>query len=365
MIVRCPSCRRGYRLDDQLSARKRALRCSACGCRFTTETSAGGTAGTPPPALSRPAEAQAEPEPSPVEKVAAPPPPVAEPPAEEPEAAPQPSEAEPEPSVEMSADGPEEPSIDEPPDAPSPGAPAPAASHGLCVVLADAGRPFRAVFQPLLEDMGCSVDVASEGMEAFRLAVVRKPALLVASVHLPGLSGVAICEGIKGSPHLKSIKVALVGSSLSADLFNRSTARAYGADLFLEEGMTRDALSREIAFLLGRGAVSTGAAPGPQTDESEPEADDPAGPDAEIGMLARLMLSDLRLYYPDRYERALRDGNLFEVFNDELSKGRAMLDERYPQVAERHRILAAALKTSLEGMSRSEPASSSSGKRTH
>jgi hypothetical protein len=129
--------------------------------------------------------------------------------------------------------------------------------------------------------------------------------------------------------------------------------------------MSKDALSREIAFLLGVGAVPSGNADGSQADAPEAAPGQSVGTDAEIGMLARLMLSDLRLYYPDRYERAIREGNLFEVFNDELSKGRAMLDERYPQVAERHRILAAALKTILQGMSRPESASSSSGKRTH
>ncbi|HZM70810.1 MAG TPA: zinc-ribbon domain-containing protein [Candidatus Cryosericum sp.] len=338
MIVRCPSCRRGYRLDDQLTVRRRTLRCKACGCRFTSETSAADGAETSPPAAPPPAEPDPEAKPS---------------------AAPQPLEVEPEPAAETSPDGPAEP----PPGAPSPSAPAP--DGGPCVVLADAGRPFRGVVQPLLEEMGCAVDLATEGMEAFRLAVVRKPALLIASVHLPGLSGVAICEGVKGSPHLKSIKVALVGSSLSSDLFNSSTARAYGADLFLEEGMSKDALSREIAFLLGVGAVSSGGAAGPRADEPEAAPGNRIGPDAEIGMLARLMLSDLRLYYPDRYERAVRDGNLFEVFSDELSKGRAMLDERYPQVAERHRILAAALKTGVEGKSRSESATSSSGRRTN
>jgi hypothetical protein len=88
------------------------------------------------------------------------------------------------------------------------------------------------------------------------------------------------------------------------------------------------------------------------------------GPDEEIGVLARLMLSDLRLYYPDRYEQAVREGTLFDVFSDELTKGRAMLDERYPEVPDRHKILAAALRDGLESGSASGEAASSSGTRT-
>jgi CheY-like chemotaxis protein len=236
---------------------------------------------------------------------------------------------------------------------------------GRQVVLADAARPFRSVVRPLLDDLGCRVEMAAEGIEAFRLAVARRPELLIASVHLAGLSGVAICEGVKGSPHLKGIKVALVGSDLSADLFNRETAMAYGADVFLDEGMSAEALRLEIARLLGERRLAAthpavAAIPPPRPDTAEPKV----GPDEEIGVLARLMLSDLRLYYPDRYEQAVREGTLFDVFSDELTKGRAMLDERYPEVPDRHKILAAALRDGLESGSASGEAASSSGTRT-
>jgi len=294
MIVRCPACRRGYRLEDKPSTRGRTLRCSACGHLFGREASAPKD---PPPAAP---------------------------------AATQHPEPEPSPKAEAGQGG----------------------GAGPRVVLADAERPFRSVVKPLLDELGCRVELATQGMDAFRLAVARRPELLIASVHLAGLSGVAICEGVKGSPHLRNIKVALVGSALSADLFNRDTALAYGADLFLEEEMSPEALRRGIACLLGQERTSGGADPVPRSGEPGPDPpDDGSGPEAEISMLARLMLSDLRLYYPERYEQAVRDGKLFETFSDELSRGRAMLDERFPQVAERQKILAAALRNGIESSS--------------
>jgi len=234
------------------------------------------------------------------------------------------------------------------------------AGTGPLVLLADGGRPFRTVIHPLLEGLGCRVELAAQGAEAFRLAVAQRPALLIASVHLAELSGVAICEGVKGSPHLRDIKVALVGSALSADLFNRDTALAYGADLFLDERMSRDVLLREISS-----ALQGGAAAGADREASEPPPEDPpdgaSGPEAEIGRLARLMLSDLRLYNPDRFERALLDGKLLESFRDELSKGRDLVDQRFPEVKARQEVLAAALR---QGIETAGSELSSSGRRT-
>ncbi len=216
------------------------------------------------------------------------------------------------------------------------------ASTGPLVLLADAGRPFRQRVRPLLQDLGCRVRMAEEGTEAFKAAVTDKPAVMIVSVHLAGLSGVAICEGVKGSPHLKAIRVALVGSELSADLFNRDTALAYGADLFLEEGMEETDLRDGLAALLG-------AASGAPVEVDDPIATPASGADQpgtaaeEIARLARIMLADLRLYNPDRFTAALRSGRLLESFKDELARGRDLVDHRFPEVASRQELLAAAL----------------------
>jgi len=237
---------------------------------------------------------------------------------------------------------------------PKPAATPPAArtaGSGAQVVLADAGRPFRQRVRPILESLGCRVATVDDGTEAFKAAVSHKPALMVVSVHLAGLSGVAICEGVKGSPHLKSIRLALVGSELSADLFNRDTALAYGADLFLDERMDEGDLRDGLAALLS----AAGAAPAESSDATPIEEDDPittlvaggdgpANPAEEIARLARIMLADLRLYNPDRFGEALRSGRLLDAFKDELARGRDLVDHRFPQVTSRQDLLAAALR---------------------
>jgi CheY-like chemotaxis protein len=213
------------------------------------------------------------------------------------------------------------------------------------LLLADAGRPVGAALRSIFSELGYRVDMASDGTDAFRRAVASKPSAMVVSVHLAGLSGVAICEGVKGSPHLRDIRLALVGSDLSSDLFNRDTAMAYGADAFLDESMPEETLREAISALLDapvlRKAVSRTSTPSPESEEAEDEeAEQPA---SAIGRLARLMLSDLRLYNPDRFERALNEDKLLQTFRDELGKGREIVDQRFPGLATRHDLLAAAL----------------------
>jgi predicted Zn finger-like uncharacterized protein len=281
VIIGCPACQRTYRLDEAQFRPEARLRCSRCGHTFTQGTAPGAT---------------------------------------------------PAPKAMATQTAPR------------------AAGMEPLVVLADAGRPFRQRVRPLLEGLGCRVTTVDGGTEAFKVAVSEKPAVMVVSVHLSGLSGIAICEGVKGSPHLKSIRLALVGSELSADLFNRDTALAYGADLFLDERMEEGELRDGIAALLS----AAGAAPAQGEEPTPIDEDDPitslvAGGDApgtaeeEIARLARIMLSDLRLYNPDRFTEALRSGRLLDAFKDELARGRDLVDHRFPEVASRQEMLAAAL----------------------
>ncbi|HKQ96949.1 MAG TPA: hypothetical protein VJV75_03655, partial [Candidatus Polarisedimenticolia bacterium] len=227
-------------------------------------------------------------------------------------------------------------------------------SAGLAI-LADAGRPFRNLLRPVLQDYGFTVETVEDGTAAFKMAVARQPALLVASVHLAGLSGVGICEGVKQSPHLKGITVALMGTPDTADLFNSGTASAYGADLFLDETMSAVEMAEEV------GTIFEKPAGGGTSTEVEDEIDftpaldglaaggtPPGSPRDEIRRLARIMLADLRLYNPDRFRAALDEGRLLEVFKVEITRGRDIIDQRFPDMAGRQEHLAAALRDAID-----------------
>jgi len=285
MIVGCPSCHRQFRLDDGRVRPGAKMRCARCGHTFASDRRAPKSPAPRPPQAAF----------------------------------------------------------------------APVGGDAPLVLLADAGRPVRSLLRPILAGLGCRVETADDGTAAFKAVVARHPAMIVASVHLGGLSGVAICEGVKGSPHLKETRVAILGSDLSADLFNRDTAMAYGADLFIEEGMAEETLREALRGILP-------GTPDDREDESEEDGfefsfdrpDDAEGgaarggaPAEEIARLARLMLSDLRLYNPDRFAQALRSGQVLEMFKSELARGRDLVDQRFPQTASRQELLAAALKDGI------------------
>lgn len=299
MIVGCPSCGRRFRLDDGRVRKGAKMRCARCGHTFP--------AASPPPEETAATFAERR--------------------------APRPAAPRP-PRVPL----------------------APVGGDAPLVLLADGGRPVRSLLRPILAELGCRVETADDGTAAFKAVVARHPVAIVASVHLGGLSGIAICEGVKGSPHLKETRIALLGSDLSSDLFNRDTAMAYGADLYLEEGMAEETLRMALRAMIPGSAAAGAGDDGDGIEFSLDGLDDPDSPPAraggkpaeEIARLARLMLSDLKLYNPDRFAQAVRSGQVLEIFKAELARGRDLVDQRFPQTTSRQDLLAAALREGID-----------------
>lgn len=311
MTVRCPACSRLYRLADDRVAGGATLRCAGCGHQFTAGAALREEIATNVVRGATSAGAASH--------------------------------------DRRAADAPRSDSSRA--DAPRAAA-APPPTPDRLAILADAGRPFRGTIKPVLQEFGFRVETVELGTEAFRLAVARHPALIVASVHLAGLSGVAICEGVKQSPHLRDIGVVLVGSQDTADLFNHDTALAYGADLFLDEAMRAAEMTDRLGGLIGPFA---GSPPAGDDDDVIPALEGLTGaaaaagaPREEIRRLARIMLADLRLYNPDRFRDALDEGRLLEVFKVEIARGRDIVDQRFPDLEGRQDQLAAALRDSIE-----------------
>jgi predicted Zn finger-like uncharacterized protein len=228
-------------------------------------------------------------------------------------------------------------------------------------LVGDEDREFRDLVCRTLQSLGCEVIATADGEEAFRLAVARRPKLMVVNVYLRKLLGVAVCEGIKGSPDLRSTKVALVGSVFKSDRFIRGPGNLYGADDYFEDVIDPGDLRQRLARLLtGQpegAAARSGAAPGDAprgegTAKADPRPKETTGSlDArsEIGRLARIMLSDLKIYYPEEFRAAIASRRFFETFREELTKGKELIVHRFPDLPDRIEILAAALRAGLEG----------------
>jgi CheY-like chemotaxis protein len=239
------------------------------------------------------------------------------------------------------------------------------------VLVADEDREFRDLVCRTLTELGCQVSTTEDGESALRLASQHRPDLVVLNVYLRKLLGVAVCEGIKGNPALRSIQVVLVGSVFKSERFVRGPRHLYGADDYFEDVISEpDMRERFRQILGGSGAAASpsgsarggGLAEGRTGDRTrrherggvagQPLPAGDAGQDieprAEIRRLARIMLSDLKIYYPDRFTRAVAERRLFETFREELIKGKELIVHRFPDLPDRLEVLAGALREGLE-----------------
>jgi len=240
------------------------------------------------------------------------------------------------------------------------------------VLLGDESREFRDLVRRTLESLGCRVEVTGDGEAAFRFAVAHRPDLMVLNVYLQKLLGVAVCEGVKGSPDLKGTRVALVGSVFKSDRFVRHPGNLYGADDYFEDVIPEPQLRARLSALLGRAAASPPAiappgraaapadpredldfGPGASAQASSPGplapngADEPIDPRSEIHRLARIMVSDLKIYHPEEFRRAVLERRFSETFREELVQAKDLIGRRFPGVPDRMAVLAEALKEQI------------------
>ena len=318
MIVVCPGCVRNYRIPDGGAAPRR-VRCGACNRVFATEENIH--AGSPgPPTQASPAAAR-------------------------------------------------------------PLQPAGRAGRTSPLVLVgDEAREFRDLVRRTLESLGCRVEVTGDGEAAFRFAVAHHPDLMVLNVYMTRLLGVAVCEGVKGSPDLKRTRVALVGSVFKSDRFVRHPGNLYGADDYFEDVIPAAQLRARLATLLGvaaaapaagrRAGATEGSGPFPLGTPSTTEggvlsangADEPIDPRSEIHRLARIMVSDLKIYHPQEFRRAVLERRFSEAFREEMIQAKDLIGRRFPDMPDRMAVLTEALKEqiTLERAAVSRPSAESS-----
>ena len=64
--------------------------------------------------------------------------------------------------------------------------------------------------QAFLEELGCSIQTASDGVEAIESIERERPNLLILDVMMPRMSGFEVCQKIKSQPSTREIVVIMV-----------------------------------------------------------------------------------------------------------------------------------------------------------
>ena len=257
-----------------------------------------------------------------------------------------------------------EPAPLQPPDptsgGPSPRATSPAATKSpRTALLADEPREFRDFVAGVLREAGFEVGMTDNGEEALLLAGGHCFDLILLNVYLRRMLGINVCERLKSEPATRDTPVLLIGALVRQEEGGLPRG-LYGADDFLPTSITRlellERIGRWVPHLPSMPPLSSETGSLPPLAESAPSHEE-----EEIRRLARIMVSDIQMYHPEKFNRALREGTFFESFAEELGKGKEIVDRRFASLSTRVQMLAAGIRDTLSALRAQNPRRRASG----
>ena len=194
-------------------------------------------------------------------------------------------------------------------------APAPK-SQRRTAAIADEPRPFRDFLGAQLKRVGFDVQFFDTGDSALDYVRRTHADLAIVNVYLKGKLGVEVSEEIKADAALSHTRVILIGALFRANRFRANPTNLYGADEYIEEQIPEKEFRQIIQHLF------------PDSKTQEAPAEPREYEDAR--RLARLILSDIVIYHPEKVEQSIRENNFFEVLHDQINEGREYYDSRVP-----------------------------------
>jgi len=119
------------------------------------------------------------------------------------------------------------------------------------ILLADSDADIRARYHAMFAAAGCIVVDAADGHEALVHALVRRPTLILTSLNLPVLDGIALCEVLRRDQSTSDVPIVVITTETRPAELDR--ARQAGANVVLTQPVAPEQLWREARRLLADG----------------------------------------------------------------------------------------------------------------
>lgn len=122
--------------------------------------------------------------------------------------------------------------------------------HGETILVADDAPDIVRLIELMLKSEGYHVVAGKNGEEALSLAARAKPALVLLDVMMPEMSGLEVCERLRGRPETADVPIILLSALGQAT--DRVKGLRAGADDYVSKPPDREELLTRIAIHLSR-----------------------------------------------------------------------------------------------------------------
>lgn len=116
------------------------------------------------------------------------------------------------------------------------------------VLVVDDNEQNLELMQAYLEDLGCPVRIATDGMEALESVEREQPDVVLLDVMMPRMSGFQACARLKGTPRTRDIPVIMVTALNEVGDVERAVE--CGADDFLTKPVNKLELLTRVRSLM-------------------------------------------------------------------------------------------------------------------
>jgi len=250
------------------------------------------------------------------------------------------------------------------------------------IMIAHSDKELCGTIRDIIEDAGFEGVLQHSGDEVLAAMDVLRPQVAVVDVALQGLYAFEVVDKVRRRPGLGNVKIILLSSVYNRAAYKRSPSSLYGADDYIEKHHLPDDLVLKINRLLVdakpaagpnvKGEAEKGGLQLPSADEAmqspdfintvnekiqsaevnEVSADDTTERQ-RAERLARIIVSDISLYYQERVDEGILEGNWSELLANEIREARQLFSERFPSPQiQNSKILEAAFLDFLDKRSR-------------